>query len=97
MQSHAAEGRLAAWIQPTAEALHPREPIITAHAPAGRILINAPLVKNMKPITNPKTPRNMVMLLFSNADGSEERSSNLFKCESPEAMQALLAIITENV
>lgn len=65
--------------------------------PAGRILINAPLVKNMKPITNPKTPRNIVMLLFSSVDGSEERSSNLFKCESPEAMQALLAVITENV
>lgn len=32
-------------------------------APAGRVLINAPLLKGMKPTSNAKTPQNLAVFL----------------------------------
>ena len=50
--------------------------------PAGRVLINAPLVKGMKPTVNAKAAAALVMFLISRVDpsGPEERAMHMFRC-----------------
>ena len=47
--------------------------------PTGRVLINAPLVKGMKPMTNAKAPASVIMFLISSVDGKEERAMHMFR------------------
>jgi hypothetical protein len=63
--------------------------------PPGRILINAPLVKGMKPTSNPKAPASLIMFLISSVEGKEERGMHLFKLESAEAAKKLAATVAE--
>ena len=74
-------------------------PYLVFTTDAGRILLNAPLVKGLKPVVNPKALRNLIMFLISkvSADEPEERNMQLFKCASPEAQQELHAKIMELV
>lgn len=71
-------------------------PYLVFTTDAGRILLNAPLVKGLKPVVNPKAPKNLIMMLISkvSADEPEERNMQLFKCASPEAQQELTAKIS---
>jgi hypothetical protein len=62
---------------------------------SGRILINAPLVKGMKPTSNPKAPASLIMFLISSVEGKEERGMHLFKLESAEAAKKLAATVAE--
>lgn len=66
---------------------------------AGRVLLNAPLVKGLKPTTNPKAPKNIVMMLISQVspEQPEERGLQLFQCASTEAAAELLSKINEFV
>jgi len=66
---------------------------------SGRVLLNAPLVKGLKPIVNPKTPKNVIMMLISRVtpDGPEERGTQLFKCEDSEKAKTLLGHINEQI
>lgn len=65
----------------------------------GRVLINAPLVKGMKPMINAKTPKNIIMVLISRItpDEPEEKCTHVFKCESADAAKGLLEVINEHV
>ena len=45
----------------------------------GRVLINAPLVKGMKPMSNAKAPASLIMFLISSVDGKEERAMHMFR------------------
>lgn len=76
-----------------------RLPYVMFTTDAGRVLINAPLVKGMKPMMNPKAPKNVIMLLISkiSADSDEDRSMQLFKCATPEAAKDLMARLMEYV
>ena len=58
---------------------------------SGRVLIRAPLIKGMKPTTNPKTPANLIMFLISKVDDDapEEQGMHLFKCESGDRVKEL--------
>lgn len=80
------------------------KPFVVFTSSAGRVLVNAPLVKGMGPTCPPKTPCNMVMFLISSlpaaADGEapkEERGMRLFKFASPEAMQGFKENILPHV
>jgi hypothetical protein len=46
---------------------------------AGRVLINAPLYKGLKPSTTTKSPANLIMFLISSVDGVEDRCMHVFK------------------
>jgi len=43
------------------------------------VLINAPLVKGMKPMSNAKAPASVIMFLISSVDGKEERAMHMFR------------------
>ena len=45
----------------------------------GRVLINAPLVKGLKPMSNAKAPAAVIMFLISSVDGAEERAMHMFR------------------
>ena len=61
-------------------AARPRPPPPAPVAPRpGRVLINAPLVKGMTPMTNAKAPAAVIMFLISNVDGKEERLMHMFR------------------
>lgn len=45
----------------------------------GRVLINAPLVAGMKPMSNAKAPASVIMFLISSVDGKEERAMHMFR------------------
>ena len=63
---------------------------------SGRILLNAPLVKGLKPQVPAKKPQCLLMMLFSKVeDAPEDKGFQLFKCQSVDAQQALLAKINE--
>jgi hypothetical protein len=66
---------------------------------SGRVLIRAPLIKGMKPTTNPKTPANLIMFLISKVedDSPEEQGMHLFKCESADKMKELQKEISDLV
>lgn len=66
---------------------------------AGRVLLNAPLVKGLKPTMNPKAPKNVVMMLISRVDPDqpEERGLQLFQSSSAESASELLNKINEFV
>ncbi|EFN54150.1 expressed protein [Chlorella variabilis] len=72
-----------------------KRPYFVYTTDSGRVLINAPLVPNLKPTINPKTPANIVMLLFSTVDGVEDRGMHVFRCESADVAKQLLKTITE--
>lgn len=74
-------------------------PYLVFTTDSGRVLLNAPLVKGLKPIVNPKAPKNLIMMLISrvSADQPEERGTQLFKCDSVESLKELLAKVTELV
>ncbi len=73
----------------------PDRPYIVFTTDAGRVLLNAPLAKGLRPITNPKAPKNLIMLLISRVslDVPEERGLQMFKCDSVDAQKALAAKI----
>jgi hypothetical protein len=52
---------------------------------AGRILLNAPLVKGMGPKTQDKMPTSLLMFLISVVEGAEEKGNHIFKFESVAA------------
>lgn len=68
-----------------------------AHSLAGRVLINAPLLQGLKPQTNPKTPRNLIMMLANAAGGSVQQGMYVVKCEDAEAVKKLRGAILEHV
>lgn len=43
------------------------------------MLINAPLVKGMKPMANAKAPASVIMFLISSVDEQEERAMHMFR------------------
>ncbi|KAL4429407.1 hypothetical protein ABPG77_005181 [Micractinium sp. CCAP 211/92] len=63
---------------------------------SGRVLINAPLVKNLKPTTNTKAPAAVIMILISSVDGKQEEAMHMFRCESVDAAKQLIATISEH-
>lgn len=73
-----------------------KRPYFVFTTDSGRVLINAPLVKGMKPTTNPKVPTSVIMFLISSVDGQEERAMHMFRCESADAAKQLLATISEH-
>lgn len=65
-------------------------------ATSGKVLINAPVVKGLKPMINPKSPANVVMFLISKEeDGSEKKEMHLFKCGSPDVAKEVVAKVSE--
>lgn len=72
-------------------------PYIVFTTDAGRVLLNAPLVKGLKPTVNPKTPKNVIMMLISkvSADTPEERGMHVFKCDTVESKEALVSGIEQ--
>jgi hypothetical protein len=66
-------------------------------ATSGRVLINAPLVKGLKPMVNPKSPANVIMFLISiDEDGSEKKEMHLFKCGSQEVADEVVKKVEEH-
>lgn len=65
-------------------------------ATSGKVLINAPVVKGLKPMINPKSPANVVMFLISKEeDGSEKKEMHLFKCGSPDVAKEVVVKVSE--
>lgn len=63
---------------------------------SGRILINAPIVKGLKPMINPKSPANVIMMLISaQEDGSNKNEVHLFKCGSKETAKAVTEAVSK--
>lgn len=61
-------------------------------ATSGRVLINAPVVKGLKPMINPKSPANVIMFLISKEeDGNEKKEMHLFKCGSEESANEIVS------
>ena len=64
-------------------------------AATGKVLINAPVVKGLKPIVNPKANSNVIMILISRDDsGVEVKNMHLFKCGSSELASELNAAVS---
>lgn len=64
-------------------------------AATGKVLINAPVIKGMKPMVNEKAPSNVIMLLFGVEDtGAQSRQMHLFKCGSLEAANELRSAVS---
>jgi len=64
-------------------------------AATGKVLINAPVIKGMKPMVNEKAPSNVIMLLFGMDDaGAQSRQMHLFKCGSMETANELRAAVS---
>jgi len=64
-------------------------------AATGKVLINAPVIKGMKPMVNEKAPSNVIMLLFGVDDtGAQSRQMHLFKCGSLEAANELRSAVS---
>ena len=91
--------------KPTAEN-EERKAYIVFTADSGRVLINSPIIKNLKPTSNPKSPANVVMFLVNLKDkydehGSllgkeEEKGMHLFKCGRAEVAQAMIDAVSEH-
>lgn len=65
-------------------------------AASGRVLINAPVVKGLKPMVNPKSPANVIMFLISKEeDGTEKKEMHLFKCGSEDAANEVVSHVAE--
>lgn len=63
---------------------------------SGRVLINAPIVKGLKPMVNPKSPANVIMMLISaQEDGSNKNEVHLFKCGSKETAKAVAEAVSK--
>ncbi|PRW60168.1 1 domain containing expressed [Chlorella sorokiniana] len=73
-----------------------KKPYFVFTTDSGRVLINAPLVAGMKPMSNAKAPASVIMFLISSVDGKEERAMHMFRCESPDAAKQLMQTITEH-
>ncbi len=64
-------------------------------AATGKVLINAPVIKGMKPMVNEKAPSNVIMLLFGVDDaGAQSRQMHLFKCGSLETATELRSAVS---
>jgi len=64
-------------------------------AATGKVLINAPVVKGLKPIVNPKANSNVIMILISRDDsGVDVKNMHLFKCGSSELASELIAAVS---
>lgn len=64
-------------------------------AATGKVLINAPVIKGMKPMVNEKAPSNVIMLLFGVDDtGAQSRQMHLFKCGSLETANDLRSAVS---
>ena len=63
---------------------------------SGRVLINAPIVKGLKPMINPKSPANVIMMLISaQEDGSNKNEVHLFKCGSKETAKSVAEAVSK--
>lgn len=69
----------------------------------GKVLINAPVIKGMKPMVNAKSPSNVIMFLISieevAVEGQENRTEekkqmHLFKCGSVEVANELTSAVS---
>ena len=64
-------------------------------AATGKVLINAPVIKGMKPMINAKANSNVIMFLISRDDsGVENKQMHLFKCGSSETAAELTAAVS---
>ncbi|KAL6776285.1 hypothetical protein ACKKBG_A20525 [Auxenochlorella protothecoides x Auxenochlorella symbiontica] len=74
------------------------QPFLVFTTDTGRVLVNAPLVRGMKPTGNPKTPRNLVMALHNAVGGGPPaHGMYIFKAEDAEAAKALRGAILQHV
>lgn len=81
--------------KPTDESAKPVSYIVFT-ATSGRVLINAPVVKGLKPMINPKSPANVIMFLISKEeDGTEKKEMHLFKCGSEDAANEVVSHVAE--
>lgn len=81
--------------KPTDESTKPVTYIVFT-ATSGRVLINAPVVKGLKPMVNPKSPANVIMFLISREeDGTEKKEMHLFKCGSEDAANEVVSHVAE--
>lgn len=81
--------------KPTDESTKPVSYIVFT-ATSGRVLINAPVVKGLKPMVNPKSPANVIMFLISmEEDGTEKKEMHLFKCGSEDAANEVVSHVAE--
>ena len=63
---------------------------------AGKVLINAPVLKGLKPMINQKAPANVIMLLITkDEDGSEQKGMHIFKCGSSETANAVVDAVSK--
>ncbi|GAB4821888.1 hypothetical protein N2152v2_008934 [Parachlorella kessleri] len=79
------------------EAAAGKLPYLVFTTDSGRVLINAPLVRGMKPTCNPKTPANFAMFLINTVEGKEQRGMHLFKCGDAGAAKELSEKLLEFV
>ena len=64
-------------------------------AATGKVLINAPVIKGMKPMINAKANSNVIMFLISRDDsGVENKQMHLFKCGNSETAAELTAAVS---
>jgi hypothetical protein len=64
-------------------------------AATGKVLINAPVIKGMKPMVNAKANSNVIMFLISRDEtGEEKKQMHLFKCGSSEAAADLASAVS---
>lgn len=81
--------------KPADDSAKPVSYIVFAAA-SGRVLINAPVVKGLKPMVNPKSPANVIMFLISKQeDGTEKKEMHLFKCGSEETANEVVSHVAE--
>lgn len=79
----------------TGEGTAGKQPYLVFTTDSGRVLINAPLLKNMKPTQPPKAPATLIMFLISNVDGKEEKGMHMLRCDNADAAKQLVKIISE--